>query len=288
MKKYFFYERQEKMRKVKILFLMLLGVLGLNSCAALATAGAITYFGGTMLAYGCAEYPDFCNPFPSKPETPEQKEKREEKERKKTEEKKIRDEKKKAEEKEYIQKTILEERKNVEVFEGIQILLPKRLGFRKNKVPVKTDNGYIISRLYDKKTGKDFPQNLYIVKRDEKNLEKIINSGKDEEYEEHYKDNKKKSIEKEVEEYKKLIEEESSLKNYAEQKLKEYKEKQGESFSITNEVEKLNENTYRINEKINEFGQIWNRVTYVKILKDGVYIIGYENSKDIFVGLFGK
>ena len=87
---------------------------------------------------------------------------------------------------------------------------------------------------------------------------------------------------------KKLIEEESSLKNYAEQKLKEYKEKQGESFSITNEVEKLNENTYRINEKINEFGQIWNRVTYVKILKDGVYIIGYENSKDIFVGLFGK
>ena len=79
MKKYFFYERQEKMRKVKILFLMLLGVLGLNSCAALATAGAITYFGGTMLAYGCAEYPDFCNPFPSKSETPEQKEKREEK-----------------------------------------------------------------------------------------------------------------------------------------------------------------------------------------------------------------
>ena len=65
--KIFFYERQEKMRKVKILFLMLVGVLGLNSCAALATAGAITYFGGTMLAYGCAKYLDFCKPYPKMP-----------------------------------------------------------------------------------------------------------------------------------------------------------------------------------------------------------------------------
>ena len=77
MKKYFFYERQEKMRKVKILFLMLLGVLGLNCCFALATTGAITYFGRIMLAYGYAENLNFCNPFLENSKTPEQIKKRE-------------------------------------------------------------------------------------------------------------------------------------------------------------------------------------------------------------------
>ena len=30
------------------------------------------------------------------------------------------------------------------------------------------------------------------------------------------------------------------------------------------------------------------KITYVKILKEGVYVIGNENSKDIFLALFGK
>ena len=61
----------KRVRKVKILFLMLLGVLGLNCCFALATTGAITYFGRTMLEYGYAENPNFCNPFLEKSKTPE-------------------------------------------------------------------------------------------------------------------------------------------------------------------------------------------------------------------------
>ena len=85
------------MRKFKILFLMLIGIFWLNSCAALATAAAVTYFGGTALVYACAEYPNsfFCNPLPEKPETPEEKAKRKEKERKKQEQAKIDMEKKK-------------------------------------------------------------------------------------------------------------------------------------------------------------------------------------------------
>ena len=53
------------MRKFKILFLMLIAVFWVNSCAALATAAAVTYLGGTALVYACAEYPNsfFCNPY---------------------------------------------------------------------------------------------------------------------------------------------------------------------------------------------------------------------------------
>lgn len=84
------------MRKFKILFLMLIAVFWVNSCATLATAAAVTYFGGTALVYACAEYPNsfFCNPLPEKPETPEQEAKRKEKERKKQEQAKINMEKK--------------------------------------------------------------------------------------------------------------------------------------------------------------------------------------------------
>ena len=85
------------MRKFKILFLMLIMIFWINSCAALATAAAVTYFGGTVLVYTCAEYPNsfFCNPLPEKPETPEEEAKRKEKERKKQEQAKIDMEKKK-------------------------------------------------------------------------------------------------------------------------------------------------------------------------------------------------
>ena len=263
---------------------MLLGVFGLNSCAALATAGAITYFGGTMLAYGCAEYPNFCNPFPSKPETPEQIKK---------------DEKKEIEKKqkydEYIQSIILEKRKNTEVFENISILLPERLEFRKKKKIEEREIGDVVSELYDKQKRKFFSRPLFIIKRRNKDFNKIIKNGKDENYEANYKEEKQKVIDKEIKKYERLLgynkdseKNQNEFMKTIESNLKEYNQKKEKGFKIETEVIPIGKESYMIVEKINDFGSEWTDVTYVKILKDGVYIIGYENSKDIFVGLFGE
>ena len=258
------------MRKIKILFLILLGIFGLNSCVALGTATAV-YFGATLLAYTCADSPNsgICETLS---DTPEKEAKREQR--------------KKIKEEEYIRTIILEERKNVEVIEGIKILMPKRLEFRKNKSSEENDNGHIIARLYDKEKRKYFPQNLYIIKRNKKNFEKIIKNGKDEEYEEYYKEKRKKSTEKLIIEYEKKASEEdnSELKQHYEKRLEEFKKDNEEGFNIKYKIEKISENVYKINEKEGE----WDRVVYIKILKDGVYIIGDERSKDIFIALFGE
>ena len=46
------------------------------------------------------------------------------------------------------------------------------------------------------------------------------------------------------------------------------------------------DNAYKITEKINNFGSSQVKTTYVKILKEGVYIIGDSDTKDIFEGIF--
>ena len=68
--------------------------------------------------------------------------------------------------------------------------------------------------------------------------------------------------------------------------MKEYKEKKGKSFDISTNVEKIGDNAYKITEKINNFGSSQVKTTYVKILKEGVYIIGDSDTKDIFEGIF--
>ena len=68
--------------------------------------------------------------------------------------------------------------------------------------------------------------------------------------------------------------------------MKEYKAKKEKSFGISTDVEKIGNNTYKITEKINNFGSLQVKTTYVKILKEGVYIIGDSDTKDIFEGIF--
>ena len=164
------------MRKFKILFLMLIAVFWINSCATLATAAAVTYFGGTALVYACAEYPNsfFCNPLPEKPETPEEEAKRKEKERKKQEQAKIDMEKKEIQEKNYIQSVILRKRENTEVFENISILMPEGLEFRRVKEPMETDFGNMLSVLYDKEKKSYFPKKLVVFERGKKIMRNII------------------------------------------------------------------------------------------------------------------
>ena len=60
----------------------------------------------------------------------------------------------------------------------------------------------------------------------------------------------------------------------------------GKSFDISTNVEKIGDNAYKITEKINNFGSSQVKTTYVKILKEGVYIIGDSDTKDIFEGIF--
>ena len=99
-----------------------------------------------------------------------------------------------------------------------------------------------------------FLQRLFIVEKDKKDFEKIINDGKDEKYKEYY--------EKEKAEYKLRL--------------------------LSTDVEKIGENAYKITEKLEMSNEPIVKITYVKILKEGVYVIGNENSKDIFLALFGK
>ena len=275
------------MRNFKILFLMLIGVFWLNSCATLATAAAVTYLGGTALVYACAEYPDsfFCNPLPERPETPEEEAKRKEKERKKQEQAKIDMEKKEIQEKNYIQSVILRKRENTEVFENISILMPEGLEFRRVKEPMETDFGNMLSVLYDKEKKSYFPKKLVVFERGKKNFEKIVNNGKDENYEEYYKKQSEEYIDKQIKYYEKKLAE-YPLDEYYKNNLKEYKEKKGKSFNISTNVEKIGDNAYKITEKINNFGSSQVKTTYVKILKEGVYIIGDNDTKDIFEGIF--
>ena len=95
---------------------------------------------------------------------------------------------------------------------------------------------------------------MFIVEKDKKDFEKIINDGKDEKYKEYY--------EKEKAEYKLRL--------------------------LSTDVEKIGENAYKITEKLEMSNEPIVKITYVKILKEGVYAIGNENSKDIFLALFGK
>ena len=95
---------------------------------------------------------------------------------------------------------------------------------------------------------------MFIVDKDKKDFEKIINDGKDEKYKEYY--------EKEKAEYKLRL--------------------------LSTDVEKIGENAYKITEKLEMSNEPIVKITYVKILKEGVYVIGNENSKDIFLALFGK
>lgn len=67
---------------------------------------------------------------------------------------------------------------------------------------------------------------------------------------------------------------------------KNTRKKKGKSFNISTDVEKIGDNAYKITEKINNFGSSQVKTTYVKILKEGVYIIGDSNTKDIFEGIF--
>ena len=57
---------------------------------------------------------------------------------------------------------------------------------------------------------------------------------------------------------------------------------------LSTDVEKIGENAYKITEKLEMSNEPIVKITYVKILKEGIYIIGNENSKDIFLALFGK
>ena len=272
------------MRKVKILFLMLLGVFGLNSCLALGIATALGVALPYTAAISCTEFQKMCDIDNPKPKTPEQIKK---------------DEKKEIEKKqkydEYIQSIILEKRKNTEVFENISILLPERLEFRKKKKIEEREIGDVVSELYDKQKRKFFSRPLFIVKRRNKDFNKIIKNGKDENYEANYKEEKQKVIDKEIKKYERLLvynkdseKNQNEFMKTIESNLKEYNQKKEKGFKIETEVIPIGKESYMIVEKINDFGSEWTDVTYVKILKDGVYIIGYENSKDIFVGLFGE
>ena len=141
-----------------------------------------------------------------------------------------------------------------EVFENISILMPEKLEFRKVKEPREYEYSNVISELYDKEKKNLFLQRLFIVEKDKKDFEKIINDGKDEKYKEYY--------EKEKAEYKLRL--------------------------LSTDVEKIGENAYKITEKLEMSNEPIVKITYVKILKEGVYVIGNENSKDIFLALFGK
>ena len=92
-------------------------------------------------------------------------------------------------------------------------------------------------------------------------------------------------IDKQIKYYEKKLAE-YPLDEYYKNNLKEYKEKKGKSFDISTNVEKIGDNAYKITEKINNFGSSQVKTTYVKILKEGVYIIGDSDTKDIFEGIF--
>ena len=92
-------------------------------------------------------------------------------------------------------------------------------------------------------------------------------------------------IDKQIKYYEKKLAE-YPLDEYYKNNLKEYKEKKGKSFDISTNVEKIGDNAYKITEKINNFGSLQVKTTYVKILKEGVYIIGDSDTKDIFEGIF--
>ena len=263
---------------------MLLGVFGLNSCLALGIATALGVALPYTAAISCTEFKKMCDIDNQKPKTPEQIKK---------------DEKKEIEKKqkydEYIQSIILEKRKNTEVFENISILLPERLEFRKKKKIEEREIGDVVSELYDKQKRKFFSRPLFIIKRRNKDFNKIIKNGKDENYEANYKEEKQKVIDKEIKKYERLLvynkdseKNQNEFMKTIESNLKEYNQKKEKGFKIETEVIPIGKESYMIVEKINDFGSEWTDVTYVKILKDGVYIIGYENSKDIFVGLFGE
>ena len=140
------------MRKFKILFLMLLGIFGLNSCVALGVAAGVGYAVPWVVAISCSEFGVCSEP---KSRTPKQIE---------------RDEKlklkKEIEEKNYIQNTILSKRKNKKIFENISILMPEKLEFRKVKEPREYEYSNVISELYDKEKKNLFLQRLFIVEKD--------------------------------------------------------------------------------------------------------------------------
>lgn len=272
------------MRKFKILFLMSIGIFCLNSCATLVTAGAVAYFCPQLVEYTCADYQGqgLCKIFETPEETSEQKAKRKEKEEKKYREKREK----------YVQKLISQKRKNQKLLENIIISLPKDLEFRKETENTKASFGNILFRLYDEKNENEFFY-LYIVERREnsqKDFEKIINGERNENYENYYKKLSEENIKNWIQEYEEDLSKEQTnlMKNYYGERLKEYKEKLKKGFNITTEVRKINENIYVINEKINDFGDLKNNITYVKILKDGVYVVADELDKDIFLALFGK
>ena len=163
--------------------------------------------------------------------------------------------------------------------------MPEGLEFRRVKEPMETDFGNMLSVLYDKKKKSYFPKKLVVFERGKKNFEKIVNNGKDENYEEYYKKQSEEYIDKQIKYYeKKLVE--YPLDEYYKNNLKEYKEKKGKNFDISTNVEKIGDNAYKITEKINNFGSSQVKTTYVKILKEGVYIIGDSDTKDIFEGIF--
>ena len=72
------------------------------------------------------------------------------------------------------------------------------------------------------------------------------------------------------------------------EKYKEYYEKEKAEYKLrllSTDVEKIGENAYKITEKLEMSNEPIVKITYVKILKEGVYVIGNENSKDIFLDL---
>ena len=58
------------------------------------------------------------------------------------------------------------------------------------------------------------------------------------------------------------------------------------SYDIQNLDEESRKEARNLIEKINNFGSSQVKTTYVKILKEGVYIIGDNDTKDIFEGIF--
>ena len=163
--------------------------------------------------------------------------------------------------------------------------MPEGLEFRRVEEPMETDFGNMLSVLYDKEKKSYFPKKLVVFERGKKNFEKIVNNGKDENYEEYHKKQSEEDIDKQIKYYEKKLAE-YPLDEYYKNNLKEYKEKKGKSFDISTNVEKIGDNAYKITEKINNFGSSQVKTTYVKILKEGVYIIGDNDTKDIFEGIF--
>lgn len=279
-------------KKLKIIVLTVTSIFFLNSCAVLstiATVGAVTYLGGWIAVGVCTEFPTIpiCSSS-SKPETPAERAKREEKERVEAEKEKEKEKIKEEKEKDYIQEIISRKKQhNVEIFENIYASMPEKLEFKRIKIPEKMYYGNVVSKLYDKKTEKNFPKEVVIIEKGEKDYDKVINNEIDEKFEKAFVDSINYQIEKEIENYEKYSKKYPD-DDYYTQKLEEYRNIKKQPIKRFDTVEKIGDNTYIITSNLNYLGEKNKNSIYLKRLKEGVYIVGNAESADIFQKIFGN